>query len=359
MKGCTMGQENQFLIGPRQVGGNCPTYIIAEGGVNHRCDMELALDMVRHAKQAGADAIKFQTYKAETLVTRWAKRYWEDPEKSGTQYAIFKKSDHFGPDEYRHLAEYCSEIGITFMSTPFDLQAVDLLEELNIPVFKIASADLTNYPLLRRIAATGKPVIQSIGASTFDEVSHWLEFARKCGTTNICIAHCVLHYPTELDEVNLRRISLIAKSFPEVVPGYSDHTLGTVCTEVAVAAVTLGARVIEKHFTLDRNWPGDDHYHSADPDMFAGMVDHIRTAERALGKEYDGVLPNEETSRKFARRSIIAACAIPKGQIITEDMLIMKRPGTGISPTEISDIIGKKADRDIKEDAAIEWEDLE
>ena len=354
-----MTSKKGFLIGSRAVGVGHPAYIIAEAGVNHRCDMKLALKMIREAKQAGANAIKFQTYKAETLVTRWAKRYWEDSETSGTQYAIFKKSDCFGPNEYKRLAEYSSEQEIAFLSTPFDYAAVDLLEELGIPAFKIASADLTNYPLLQRIVATGKPIIQSIGASTLDEATQWLKFARKCGAKEICITHCVLHYPTTADEANLRRIKLISERFPGVVVGYSDHTLGSVCNEISVAAVTLGARVIEKHFTLDRSWPGDDHYHSVDPGMLAHMVESVRTAERALGAAYDGVLPCEEKSREFARRSIIAARTINEGEIITEDMLIMKRPGTGISPVEFASVVGKRVVRDISEDAAISWEDLE
>lgn len=353
-----MTSKKEFFIGSRAVGGNNPVYIVAEGGVNHRCDIKLALEMIREAKQAGADAIKFQTYKAEKLVTKWAKRYWEDSEPSGTQYAIFKKSDHFGPNEFKRLAQYCREQDIAFLSTPFDYGAVELLQELQTPAFKIASADLTNYPLLRRIAATGKPILQSTGGSALDEVRQWLEFAAQCGAEQICLMHCVLCYPTPADEANLNRIALMCERFPDVVVGYSDHTDATVCNEVAVTAVTLGARVIEKHFTLNRSWPGDDHYHSADPQMLARMVESVKTAERALGVAYDGVLPCEEKSREFARRSIIAARAIHKGEHITEDMLIMKRPGTGISPTEISQVIGKRAARDITEDAAISWEDL-
>ena len=354
-----MAGKKDFFIGSRAVGGGNPAYIIAEAGVNHRCDMKLALKMICEAKQAGADAIKFQIYKAEKLVTKWAKRYWEDSESSGTQYAIFKKSDHFGPNEYKRLAEYCRKQDITFLSSPFDYAAVDLLEELEVPAYKIASADLTNYPLLKRLAATGKPLLQSIGAATLQEAKQWLEFARQCGAKQICLMHCVLCYPTPVDDANLKRIALMCERFPDVVVGYSDHTDGVVSNEIAVAAVSLGAHVIEKHFTLNRDWPGDDHYHSADPEMFARMVESVRTAERALGVAYDGVLPGEEKSRKFARRSIVAARALQKGKRITEDMLIMKRPGTGISPTEICSVVGKRAVRNIAEDETISWEDLE
>jgi sialic acid synthase SpsE len=186
-----------------------------------------------------------------------------------------------------------------------------------------------------------------------------MDVAQGYGVNEICMAHCVLHYPTELDEANLRRIALITERFPDVVPGYSDHTVGAVCVEVAVAAVSIGARIIEKHFTLNIDWPGDDHYHSADPQLLARMVEKVRIAERALGVAYEGVLPSENNSRKYARRSILAARDIHKGEKITEDMLIMKRPGTGISPSQIAEVVGKKTNRNIAEDEAIAWDDLE
>lgn len=354
-----MPATREIRVGNRSVGDNHPTYIIAEAGVNHRCDMKLARQLIEEAAQAGADAIKFQTYKAETLVTRWAPRYWEDSEASGTQFAIFKESDRFGPEQYREMAEHCAEKGIDFLSTPFDHSAVKLLDDLGIPVFKIASADLTDRTLLTEIAKTGKPVMQSAGASTLDEVAAWMERAKACGVKQACLLHCVLCYPTDLADANLRRIGLMVERFPDTVIGYSDHTDATVCNEVSVAAVTLGARVIEKHFTLDRSWPGDDHYHSADPGMLASMVEAVRTTEKALGVAYDGVLPCEEKPRKFARRSIIAARDIATGETITERDLIMKRPGTGISPTELDKVVNRKAARNITEDAAIAWEDLD
>jgi N-acetylneuraminate synthase len=346
-------------FGQRTVGEDHPTYIIAEAGVNHRCKLDLALQLIREARQAGADAIKFQTYKADTLVTRWAPRYWEDDEASGTQHAIFQQSDHFGPAEYQRMAEYCRQQQIAFLSTPFDDHAVHLLNELGVPAFKLASADLTNLSLLKQVARTGKPVIQSLGASTLDETDAWVNSAHAAGVRDICLLHCVLCYPTATPDANLRRIALLKRRFPHLLIGYSDHTDATVSTEVSVAAVTLGARVIEKHFTLDRSWPGDDHYHSADPPMLARMVAGVRTAEQILGHEYDGILPCEDQSRKFARRSIIAARALNAGETLSEDMLIMKRPGTGIAPTELPKLLGRKLRRPVKEDAALSWEDLE
>ncbi len=354
-----MNEIQDIQFGQRTVGEKHPTYIIAEAGVNHRCRLEFALELIREARRAGADAIKFQTYKADTLVTRWAPRYWEDAEESGTQHAIFRQSDHFGPDEYRRMAEYCQQQNIAFLSTPFDDTAVKLLDQLGVPVFKLASADLTNVSLLRQVAETGKPVIQSAGAATVEEAHNWIETARSVGVRDLCLLHCVLCYPTATSDANLRRIALLKRRFPDVLIGYSDHTDATVCNEVATAAVTLGARVIEKHFTLDRSWPGDDHYHSADPLMLARMVETVRTAEKILGQEYEGILPCEKSSRQYARRSIIAARALSAGEVLTEDMLIMKRPGTGLSPTELPQLLGKKLRRAVEEDAALSWDDVE
>ncbi len=353
-----MAAECVITIGTRRIGMGHPTYIIAEAGVNHRCRLDLALDMIRQAKQAGADAIKFQTYKAESLVTRSAPRYWEDEEKSGTQFAIFKQSDHFGPDEYRRMADCCMEQGIDFLSTPFDLAAVDLLDEIGVPAFKIASADLTNAVLLRRIAGTAKPVLQSTGASTLEEIREWVTLARGCGVRDVCLLHCVLCYPTNVTDANLRRISLLAEHFPDAVIGYSDHTDAARCTAVSAAAVALGARLIEKHFTLDRTWPGDDHYHSVDPDLLADMVRAVRATEQSLGSEYEGILQCEEPARVNARRSIVTARPIHAGETVSEDMLIMKRPGTGIPPTELPTVVGKKAVRDIAQDRIVSWDDL-
>ncbi len=355
-----MPSDRTVTIGDRTIGPGRPAYVIAEAGVNHHCRMDLALDLVRTAAEAGCDAIKFQTYKAEKLVTRWASRYWEEDEPTGTQFAIFKELDHFGPPEYRQLAEACAERGIHFLSTGFDLEAIGLLDELGMPVYKIASADLTDRPLLGRIAGTGKPVLQSTGASTLDEVEAMVGAAQGLGIRDLVLMHCVLCYPTVLEDANLRRIALLAERFGDrCLVGYSDHTDATVADEVAVAAVTLGATVIEKHYTLDRTWEGADHYHSADPDMMARMIEAIRTAETALGTAYEGVLACEESARAFARRSIIAARDIRAGEVIRDDMLIMKRPGTGISPTEVEKVVGRTAARDIAEDAAIEWADLE
>jgi len=343
-------------IGDRLIGPGYPTYVVAEAGVNHKGSLEAAKRMIDEAKRAGADAIKFQTYKAEKLVTRTAPRYWEDAEASGTQYAIFKRSDSFGEMEYRALFEYAQAVGITWLSTPFDLDAVAFLDGLGMLAFKIASADLTNYPLLLAIARTHKPVLLSTGASTLAEVHASVNFLHMNGCRDLVLLYCVLSYPTADEDAHLRRIQTLQGEFPDIPVGFSDHTIPDDCVIVPSAAVALGAYVVEKHFTLDRSLPGDDHYLSVDPTQLATMVRNFRTIEKALGDGRFGVQSSEEAARKYARRSIVSACFIPAGTKITPDMLIMKRPGTGIPPTEVVHLVGRTATVDIQPDVMISWD---
>lgn len=347
------------LIGERRIGPGEPAYIIAEAGVNHKGSLDAARRLIDEAKQAGADAIKFQTYKAEKLVTRAAPRYWEDAEASGTQYAIFKQSDTFGEAEYRVLFEHARAAGITWLSTPFDLDAVAFLDDLGMPAFKIASADLTNVPLLEACARTGKPVILSTGASMLDEVHASVDVLRRAGCEDLILLYCVLSYPTRDEDANLRRMVRLQQEFPDVPVGFSDHTIPDDCVIVPSAAAALGAAVIEKHFTLDRTLPGDDHYLSVDPGQLATLVRNCRTIAAALGNDQFAVQPSEEAARTYARRSIVAAVTIPAGTVITPDMLIMKRPGTGISPVEVDRLTGRAAAVDIPEDTTITWEMVE
>jgi N-acetylneuraminate synthase len=347
------------LIGERRIGPGEPAYIIAEAGVNHKGSLDAARRLIDEAKQAGADAIKFQTYKAEKLVTRAAPRYWEDAEASGTQYAIFKESDTFGEAEYRVLFEHARAAGITWLSTPFDLDAVAFLDDLGMPAFKIASADLTNVPLLEACARTGKPVILSTGASMLDEVHASVDVLRRAGCEDLILLYCVLSYPTRDEDANLRRMVRLQQEFPDVPVGFSDHTIPDDCVIVPSAAAALGAAVIEKHFTLDRTLPGDDHYLSVDPGQLATLVRNCRTIAAALGNDQFAVQPSEEAARTYARRSIVAAVTIPAGTVITPDMLIMKRPGTGISPAEVERLAGRAAAVDIPEDTTITWEMVE
>ncbi|MEA3403934.1 MAG: N-acetylneuraminate synthase family protein [Armatimonadota bacterium] len=349
----------ELAIGGRPVGGDNPVYIVAEGGVNHGCDMDVALEMIDEAAAAGADAIKFQTYCADTLTTRWAPRYWDHPEESGTQYAIYKRSDDFGQEEHRALFLHARDVGIEWLTTPFDLHAIEWLAELDMAAYKIASADLTNWPLVRAAAETGKPVILSSGSATLDEIRASVDQVLDTGNEQIVLLHCILAYPAPVEEMHLRWIPRLIKEFPELVIGLSCHSIPDPCVTVSTAAVALGAKVIEKHFTLDTTLPGDDHYLSVDPPLLRRMVDNIRLVEGALGSPEITVLPCEQAARKSARRSVVAAVDIPAGTVLGREHLIMKRPGTGVSPTMLQAMLGRTAIRDIEEDQLVTWEDVE
>jgi len=350
---------SELRIGGRLVGGEAPAYIIAEAGVNHECDMDVALRMIDEAAASGADAIKFQTYRAETLTTRWAPRYWEHPEESGTQYAIYQNADDFWREDYERLFAHAREVGIEWLTTPFDLEAVEWLGEMGMAAWKIASADLTNWPLIQAAAAHGKPMILSTGGATLDEVRATVQMVRDCGNDQIILLHCVLAYPTPDAEMHLRRIPRLQREFPDLVIGLSCHCIPNECASVPTAAVALGARVVETHFTLDPARPGEDHYLSVDPPLLRRMLDSIRIVEAALGDEEITVLPCEEPARKYARRSIVAATDLPAGTVIAREHLIMKRPGTGVPPTEMDRMLGRRTLRAIAEDQLVTWEDVE
>ncbi len=349
----------QLKIGDRPVGEGAPTYIIAEAGVNHECDMDVALRMIDEAAESGADAIKFQTYRAETLTTRWAPRYWDHPEESGTQYAIYQNADDFWREDYEKLFNHADEVGIEWLTTPFDLAAVDWLGEMDMAAWKIASADLTNWPLIRAAAEHGKPMILSTGGATLDEVRGAVEQVHRMGNDQIVLLHCVLSYPTPNEQMNLRRIPYLQDEFPELIIGLSSHAVPDRCVTVPTAAATLGARVIEVHFTLDMSRPGEDHYLSVDPEHLEQMVTNIRIVEKALGSEEITILPCEEPARKYARRSIVAAQDIPAGTVIEREHLIMKRPGTGVQPTELEQMLGRTTANAIEEDKLVTWDDIE
>ncbi|MBN1679990.1 MAG: N-acetylneuraminate synthase family protein [Anaerolineae bacterium] len=343
-------------IGEKQIGPGHPAYVIAEAGVNHKGSLEAARRMIDEAKRAGADAIKFQTYKADKLVTRNAPRYWDDPEATGTQYAVFKRSDQFEEDDYRVLFEHARAVGITWLSTAFDLDAVRFLDDMGMQAFKVASPDLTNYPLLKAVAKTGKPVILSTGASTLSEVHASVDFLRLNGCHDVILLYAVLNYPTANQDAHLRRIQTLQAKFPAIPVGYSDHTIPDNSVSVPLAAVVMGAYVIQKGFTLNRALPGDDHLWSVDPVLMARMVQSIRLVEQALGDPNFGVQTGEEEARRLGRRSIVTARFIPMGSTISHDMLIMKRPGTGISPSEVKHLVGRIATVDIQPDTIINWD---
>jgi sialic acid synthase SpsE len=341
-------------FGGRLIGNGQPAFVIAEAGVNHNGDLELGRALIREAAAAGADAIKFQSYKAGKISTRTAPRYWVEPDDpTGSQYDTFQKLDSFGPEEHEALFRYAREQGILCFSAPFDDEAVDMLDDLGSPAFKIASADLTDHPLLERAASKRKPVILSTGLATIAEIAEAVEVVRRAGNEEIVLLHCTLQYPCAPENANLRMMLHMKAAFPDIPVGISDHTIGIA---VPQAAVALGAVAVEKHYTVDKTLPGSpDHYLSVDPRDLREMVSNIRTIEKAMGRYLKGPVEAESQAYKFARRSIVSRTAIPRGTPITREMLTFKRPGTGIYPKFVEVVVGRAAKVDIPEDTVLEW----
>ena len=328
--------------------------IIAEAGVNHNGDFEMAKQLVLAAKEAGVDYVKFQTGAPERVVSRFAEMADYQKNNIGTSESqlemvrkIALKDNDFAP-----LKSYCDEIGIKFMSTPFDLVSIDVLRPLKMDFWKIPSGEITNFPYLRKIAQLGEPVIMSTGMSEMNEIEKAIEVLCSNGLTKdqITLLHCNTEYPTPMQDVNLRAMEQMRERFGVRV-GYSDHTQGI---EVPIAAVALGAEVIEKHFTLDRTLPGPDHKASLEPSELKAMMDAIRNIEQALGDGKKHVSESERKNMAIARKSIVAARDIKHGEVFTEENLCVKRPGNGISPMRWEDVIGTCAKRDFKEDELIE-----
>jgi len=349
--------STNFKIGNFTIGNNLQPYIIAEIGVNHEGSLELAKRLIEEAAEGGAHAAKFQSYKAGLIASKNSPAYWDQTEEpTDSQYKLFQKYDGFGPEEYIELAEHCKKVGIDFMSTPFDLDAVDFLNPL-MPAFKVASADITNVPLIRKCAATGKPLIISTGAATLPEIEFALETAKAAGATNISLLHCVLNYPTPEDNAQLGMISTLKRIFPDLVIGYSDHVAPDETISALEVAMLLGASVLEKHFTHDKSLPGNDHYHAMDKDDLRAFVNKAEKYSVMISGSTKN-LTKESAARLHARRSIVANGNIPKGKIITEGDLIAKRPAHGISPIHWDELIGKAAVFDIKDDELLSWEML-
>ena len=326
-------------------------YIIAEAGVNHNGSFELACKLVDAAKEAGVDCIKFQTFKSEKLVSHTAQKadYQKSTTGDGSQVDMLKKLE-LSYDEFIDLKKYCDKTGITFLSTPFDFDSIDFLNSIDMPFWKIPSGEITNYPYLVALARTGKPVVMSTGMCDLEEIREAVKVLTDNGVTDIKLLHCNTEYPTPYEDVNLKAMQTIKDKFGYDV-GYSDHTKGI---EVPIAAVAMGATVVEKHFTLDRNMKGPDHKASLEPDELADMVKSIRNIEKAVGDGDKTPSPSERKNKAVARKSIVAKCKVYKGDILTEDNITVKRPGNGISPMKWNEVIGTKAVRDFEEDELIE-----
>ncbi len=335
------------------IGAGKRCFVIAEAGVNHNGDLSLAKKLVRAAKQAGADAVKFQTFKAERLVTRDApKADYQIRTTGGTesQYAMLKRLE-LSESDHRVLMTLCVELDILFLSTPFDELSADLLDKLGVTAFKLPSGEVTNLPFLSHVARKRKPVLLSTGMSSLAEVKQAVAAIRK-HNKHLVLLHCVSNYPAAPADVNLRAMITMDRAF-RVPVGYSDHTMGL---GVALAAVALGARVIEKHLTLDRSLRGPDHQASLEPDEFKALVEGIRTVEAALGNGRKEPAASEAATRAVARKSLVAAAPIRKGDVLNSGLVAVRRPGTGLSPAMLGKIIGKKVKRDIADGTLLKLE---
>ncbi|WP_106829659.1 N-acetylneuraminate synthase [Parabacteroides pacaensis] len=331
------------------------TLIIAEAGVNHNGSIVQAKQLIDAAADAGVDYVKFQTFKTENLVLKSARKadYQQNNMHDGndSQYCMLKKLE-LSPEQHKELISYCNERGVKFFSTAFDFGSIDFLASLHLGLWKIPSGEITNYPYLRKIAGFHEPVILSTGMSTLEEIKSAMEVLVNYGLQKeqITVLHCNTEYPTPMRDVNLSAMNEMRQQLGLTI-GYSDHTQGI---EVPIAAVALGAEVIEKHFTLDRNLPGPDHKASLEPLELKAMVSAIRNIEQAVGVSHKAVSVSEAKNKAVARKSIIAARTIKKGEIFTEENLTVKRPGNGISPMRWPDVIGLIATRDFEEDELIE-----
>jgi len=338
-------------------------YLIAEIGVNYYeiakkeqiSPLEAAILMMKQAKEAGADAAKFQTYKAENLVMVDSPGSWDRNDiEIETQYELFKLYDRFGEKEYAALCQAAKKIGIEFMSTPFDLEAVEYLDKY-LNVYKISSSDISNFPLVEAVARKNKPIILSTGASDLAEIEKAVELIKKYNDKQLTLLHCVLEYPTPYEHANLNKIKSLAERFPDMIIGYSDHTLPDEHMDVLKTAYQLGARVIEKHFTLDKTIKKmNDHFHSMDCKDLRTVKDGIELIKKISGDGNLVCLASEMQTRNSVRRSAVSRRIIKKGEKLTEDMIIYKRPGSGLSPEAVAGIMGRVANRDIEQDIILD-----
>lgn len=328
------------LIGAQSVGPNLPCMIIAEAGVNHNGSLDMALRLVDAAAEAGADVIKFQTFKSEEVVSPIAPKADYQMRTTGaaeSQLDMVRKLE-LSQQAFATLSRYCRQRGLVFLSTPFDYGSVDLLQALDVPAFKIPSGEITNLPFLTYIARQGKPIIMSTGMSHLDEVVTAVETLGAAGAVDLVLLHCVSNYPALASSVNLRAMKTLEEHFAVPV-GYSDHTEGI---EIPLAAAALGACVVEKHFTLDRTLPGPDHRASLEPGELAAMVKGIRNVQAALGDGRKVPVATESNTAAVARRSLVAACNLAAGTVLTEADIAIRRPGTGLPPTALPELVGRR-----------------
>lgn len=343
---------------------NSIPYVIAEIGVNYYdtakvlgiSPLEAAKLYVKEVAAAGIDCAKFQSYKADTIVSKNSPAYWDtDKEPTKTQHELFQKFDSFGKDEYKELSDYAHSLGIDFTSTPFDYDSADYLYDM-VDFYKISSSDITNYPFITHIAKKGKPVFLSVGASYLYEVDRAVQVIKTAGCNEIVLFHCVLSYPTAPENANLNIIKTLKRVYPDIRIGFSDHVAPDESMMTLATAYLLGAEVIEKHFTLDKSLTGNDHYHAGNPQDFKKAIDNFKWINTVMGREEKTVLECEMIPRREARRSLVLTRDINAGEVIREEDIMAKRPGTGIAPEYADVVIGRKMLSDQKEDAVIMWD---
>jgi sialic acid synthase SpsE len=345
-------------LGSRTLAPGSAPYLIAEIGVNHEGKLDVAKRLIDLAKEGGADAAKFQSYKADRIASKHSPAYWDtSKEATRSQFELFSKYDAFGAKEYEVLARHCASVGIDFASTPFDAGAVEFLDPL-VAYHKIASADITNVPLLRQIAGKGKPVLLSTGASTLAEIDMAVDTLTRAGGKQIVLLQCTLNYPCPNANAHLNMIEGLRRSYPDRLLGYSDHTLPDERMLILSAAWLKGALVLEKHFTHDKTLPGNDHYHAADVQDFRRFRQNIALLQEVLGETHKRPLPSEAPAREHARRSIVIDRPLRAGQVIAAGDITYKRPAHGVSPLHWDEVIGRKVARDLDEDHVLRWEDL-
>lgn len=339
-------------------------YLIAEIGVNfydtakqmNITPLEAAKLYVKEVADSGIDCAKFQSYKAGTIVSKNSPAYWDtSKEPTKTQYELFQKFDSFGKEEYKILSDYAHSLGIDFTSTPFDYDSADYLDDM-VDFYKISSSDFSNLPFLEYIAKKGKPIVISVGASYLSEVDEGIRILKNAGCTDLTILHCVLSYPTDPKNANLNIIKTLKKVFPDVKVGFSDHVAPDETMMTLATAYLLGAEVIEKHFTLDKTLTGNDHYHAGNPEDFKKAISNFKWIDNILGSDEKTVLDCELIPRREARRSLVLTRDMKKGDIITENDIMPKRPGTGISPKYSDIVIGRAVKLDLDEDTILTWD---
>lgn len=339
-------------------------YLIAEMGVNFYdtarvleiSPLDAAKLYIDKAAEAGIDCAKFQSYKAEKIVSKYSPAYWDTTKESTkTQYELFLKYDNFGEKEYKELCDYTHTKGMDFTSTPFDYESADYLQNM-VDFYKISSSDLSNLPFIRHIGEKGKPVYMSVGAAYLSEVDVAIRTLKEAGCKDIVIFHCVLSYPTEPQNANLRVIETLKKDFPDIRVGFSDHVAPDENMMTLAVAYLLGAEVIEKHFTLDKTLPGNDHYHAGEPEDFKKAIVNFRWIDQILGSPEKTVLDCEIVPRREARRSLVLTRNMKEGEMIRAEDLMAKRPGTGISPEFADIVIGRRVVKDFSEDTILMWD---